>query len=152
MPPSRIRSSVDVSSPLTFSLTFPRSKNNSSGGTKQSTEGDVVEACLEVRSNLRVPIHARSITVVTSVGCVDVPGLKDLCEEGGGGKGVCLLPGKDAIFFVPIVLPSQLASMARSGGITTGTTAPRNMKPKTSGLTRAGKIWIWSVVIIVVHH
>lgn len=139
---------ADESLPFSFSLTFP-------AGT-HAIAGDEVEASVLIKSNLDYAVHVNSVTLLSLAGQISVPSTDLLsatnANEGSNG-GIIIQANADILLSTQIELPKDLSQIAvdetGNGGENEGVAGKgsfaKSARPRTAGLTAAGKCWLSSV-------
>jgi len=133
----------DPTVPLSFAVTFP--------GQTHATSGDTVEASVVIKSNLDYAIHVNAASLGTLAGKLPIPtnDLLSAANASEGSEGGIIIQAKTAITVsTKLDLPKDLSAIASddsgNGGELLGVAGKgsfaKNAKPRSAGLTSAGKL------------
>lgn len=128
--------------PFSFAVTFPRRTH--------ATVGDDAVASVMIKSNLDYAVHINSVTLLTLAGKIQVPSNSLLSAENaneGNNGGIIMQANTSILLSTKIDVPKDLASIATdeagNGGETLGISGKgsfaRSARPRTAGITSAGK-------------
>lgn len=128
--------------PFSFVVTFP--------SRTHTTAGDNVTANLVLKSNLPYSIHLKSLVLQTLAGNMDVKPSELLSAKNANeaGRGTIIVqPKAEIMLSTTMKLPKDLATISsdqnegeKDSPVAYGP-VPKNARPRTGGLTAAGKTW-----------
>jgi hypothetical protein len=138
---------IDESSsslPFSFAVTFPSATH--------ATVGDRATVNVMIQSNLDYAVHIRSLTLLSMAGNLAIPSESILNAENAseGSNGGIIIQAKTVIYIsTQIELPRDIGSIATdeggNGGETLGIAGKgsfaKSARPRTAGLTAAGKFF-----------
>lgn len=141
----------DTSLPFAFAVSFP--------GKTHATAGDTVQASVLIMSNLDYAVHVNSVVLLSLAGQLPIPSMDLLSATNvsEGSEGGIIIQSKTSIIIsTEVELPKDLSVIAAddsgNGGETQGVAGKgsfaKSARPRTAGITAAGKLYEpWSSVI-----